>query len=84
MFPILSDFFRLLDFSRLSDSTALVKKPSRYKHVPIFYMRSKIFIRPTKNQKCYISHKLQSGLFYTNYCNTIHTLATTPPITMIV
>ena len=33
-----------------------VKNPSRYKHVPIFYLRSNLFIRPPKNQKSYISH----------------------------
>ena len=27
IFPILSDFFRILDFSRLSDSTALLQTP---------------------------------------------------------
>ena len=48
IFPILSDFFRFLDFSRLSDSTALVES--------LLFLTSSITI--TKNQK---SKQLMSG-----------------------
>ena len=52
-----------------------------------FLSEIKSFHKTTKKSKVLyftLEYTLQSGLFYTNYCNTIHTLATTPPITMIV